>query len=159
VVSCTIQLIRPVFFVRWKQPAMSDLALLGNKLEQAHEDNGRPVIYVAIIPEDCEPPNDAMRKRFADTMHEVLSHCRTMHFVMEGQGFKSAILRNALAAVLLVRGQRNKVFVHKTIEEALMTAQKLTDHEEDNFDVGTMLKQARQYAIATNTRAGDATRV
>ena len=138
---------------------MADLALLGTKLEQAHATNERPVTYIAIIPEDCEPPNEAMRKRFADTMPEVLSHCQTMHFVMEGQGFKSAILRNALAAVLLVRGQRNKVFVHKTIEEALTAARGLTDSAGDKIDVAATIKQARQYGIVTPARAPTTTRV
>lgn len=157
--SCIIQLIPPIFFVRWMQPQMADLALLGTRLEQAHEVNQKPVTYIAIIPEDCEPPNEAMRKRFADTMPEVLSHCRTMHFVMEGQGFKSAILRNALAAVLLVRGQRNKVFVHKTLEEALTAARDLTDPSAEKLDVGTTIKQARQYGIVTSAHATSTTRL
>jgi hypothetical protein len=148
-VSCVIQVIRPVFFVRWLKPQLADLALLSTRLEQAHEANRSPVIYVAIIPEDCSAPNDVMRKRFADTMVEVLGHCQTMHFVMEGQGFKSAILRSALAAVLLVRGQRNKVFVHKTLDEALNAARDLNSSGSPKLDVAGMIKQARLLGIAT----------
>jgi hypothetical protein len=152
-VSCLIQLVGSVFFVRWTKPQLSDLGPLANKLEKAHETNGAPVTYVAIVPEDCEPPNDAMRKRFTDTMSEVLSHCQTMHFVMEGHGFRNAILRNALAAVLLVRGQRNKVFVHRTLEEALTAARNAATTEGTKLDVGTIIRRARQLGIATLTTA------
>lgn len=50
---------------------------------------------------------------------EVLDRCISMHLVMEGEGFRHAILRNALAAMQLFGNKRDKVAVHRTLEEAL----------------------------------------
>jgi hypothetical protein len=127
---------------------MTDLPRLNAALADSHRTLGEPVTYVAIVPEDCEPPNDDMRKAFSDTMEEVLGHCNTMHFVMEGHGFKNSILRNALATVLLVKGQRNKVFVHRTLMEAL-TASNGNKKGAKRLDVESVIRKAEAHGIAT----------
>jgi hypothetical protein len=149
--SCRIEFFPPLFFVRWAAPSKADLPALNAQLADAHRKLGDPVTYIAIVPEDCEPPNDEMRAAFSDTMDEVLSHCSTMHFVMEGQGFKHSILRNALATVLLVKGQRRKVFVHRTLTEAL-NASNQHKPPPKRIDVSSMIHRAEVGGIATKPR-------
>jgi hypothetical protein len=148
-VSCAIELVSPVFFVRWKVPELPDIARINTRLVDSHNTLGRPVFFVAIVPEDCKPPDDRMRQAFADTMQDVLDHCRTMHFVMEGEGFKHSILRNALATVLLVRGQRNRIFVHRSLGEALIIANQQASTKE-KFDIGAVTRKAAAANLLTN---------
>lgn len=98
-----------------------------------------------------------MRQTFADNMENVLGHCRTMHFVMEGEGFKHSILRNALATVLLVRGQRNRIYVHRSLGEALIIANQQATIKE-KFDIGTVTRKATAANLITKiapTRASN----
>lgn len=147
-VSCSIRLIEPIFFVRWASPSMTDIAQVKSRLVQAHEQGGHDLVYVAIVPEDSTPPDEAVRKAFMNAMDEVLTYCQTMHFVMEGQGFKHSILRNALASVLLVRGQRTKVFVHRTLEEALTMANKRFPSDLQ-FDVALVARKAVESGVGS----------
>jgi hypothetical protein len=155
-VSCAIELVPPVFFVRWKVPELLDIARLNTRLIEAENTLGRPVFFVAIVPEDCKPPDDRMRQAFADTMEDVLRHCRTMHFVMEGEGFKHSILRNALATVLLIRGQRNRIFVHRSLGEALIIANQQASTKE-KFDIGSVTRKATAAGLITNVSSPRAT--
>ncbi len=143
-----VRFIRPIFFVRWLDPKGSDLEGVQVELEAACGRHGGPVIYVAIVPVECTPPDEKARAGFVATMREVLERCETMHFVMEGQGFKNAILRTSLATVLLVRGQRAKVSVHNSLEEALTAASKRAS-KKSQFSVASMVQQARESGIAT----------
>jgi hypothetical protein len=143
-----VRFLRPVFFVRWKEPRVADLGRVQSELDAAAELSGGPVIYVAIVPADCSPPDDRTRERFSSTMQDVLVRCETMHFVMEGEGFKNAILRTSLATILLVRGQRTKVFVHKTLVAALNSANDLAS-KRNKFVVPSMIRQAHDEGLAT----------
>jgi hypothetical protein len=117
-------------------------------LADAHHVLGRPCFFISIVPEDSKPPDDRMRQTFADNMENVLGHCRTMHFVMEGEGFKHSILRNALATVLLVRGQRNRIYVHRSLGEALIIANQQATIKE-KFDIGTVTRKATAANLIT----------
>jgi hypothetical protein len=141
-----------VFFVRWLAPKVTDLPPVVKALSEARDALGTPVVYVAIVPADCEPPDDQLRRAFTIRMDEVLGHCVSMHFVMEGQGFKNSILRNALATVLMVRGQRNKVFVHRTLEEALIAANGRLDPK-FRFDQRVTIQRAESLGVATRGSA------
>ena len=127
---------------------MTDIAQIKSRLAQAREQEGRDLVYIAIAPEDSAAPEEPVRKAFMNAMEDVLNYCQTMHFVMEGQGFKHSILRNALASVLLVRGQRTKVFVHRTLEEALTEANQRS-REQDKFDIPTVVRKAIEGGVAT----------
>jgi hypothetical protein len=151
-----MEFVRPVFFVRWSSPKATDIPAIIKALAQAHEALARPVVYVAIAPENSEPPDDRVRKAFTSRMDEVLGHCESMHFVMEGQGFKNSILRNALATVLMVRGQRNKVFVHRTLDEALIAANGRLDPK-FRFDQRATIQRAQSLGVATKTSANAVT--
>jgi hypothetical protein len=61
-------------------------------------------------------------------------------------------LRNALATVLMVRGQRNKVFVHRSLEEALIAANGRLDPK-FRFDQRVMIQRAQSLGVATKSGA------
>jgi hypothetical protein len=147
--------LRPVFFVRWKAATMQDIPTIDRELDAAYKANGGPIIYVAILPEDATPPDDKTRAEFIKTMQDVLTRCETMHFVMEGQGFKHAVLRTSVATILLVRGQRTKVFVHTNLEEALAKAADKASAKL-KFSPAVIMRQAKEAELVTVARAASA---
>jgi hypothetical protein len=146
--SCATGLVPPVFFVRWETPQITDIIRIKTELAKAYDANHGPVIYVTIAPEDSAPPDEAMRKGFVDSMEEVLKYCDTMHFVMEGQGFKHSILRSALATVLLVRAQRTRTFVHRSLDEALAAANRASTTGL-KIDIPSVIRQAMAKGLVT----------
>ena len=110
---------RPIFFVRWTSPRMADVPRVTSLFNRAYESMGAHIVYIAIVPEDCVPPDDTTRKSLTKGGDEALDRCLSMHIVLEGQGFRTAILRNALAGMLLLGKRRDKLVVHKTVDEAL----------------------------------------
>jgi hypothetical protein len=152
-VSCLIGLIQPVFVVRWLEPQLADLRRIDRELTEAVAVHGGPIVYVAIVPLDTTPPDDEMRAEFSRTMSDVLRRCDTMHFVMEGQGFKQAILRSALATIFLIsRSQRSKVFVHSTLEDALIAANDRAS-KNSKFSPSSMMRQADEAGLVTASKA------
>ena len=149
--SCAIEFLPPVFFVRWKVPELADIRRIVTQLTTAHQSLGRPVFFISIIPGDSNPPDDRMRQTFIENKEGVLAHCRTMHFAMEGEGFKHSILRNALATVLLFRGQRNRLFVHRSLSEALISANQQAAPKE-KFDVAAISRKAEAANLVTAPR-------
>jgi len=115
---------------------------------RARDALGRPVFYIAIVPEDCEIPDDAARKAMTRGRDEVLPHCDSMSIVMEGSGFRNAILRNALAAMQLFGRKRDRVQVYRTVEELLPKLVR-TVPDDLKFDVKVMLSQARATGVLT----------
>jgi hypothetical protein len=152
-VSFRSEFVRPVFFVRWGKAEEFDLPLLGERIIHARNLQRRPVVYVAIVPEDSVAPDAETRRAFIERMDEVLAHCHTMHFVMEGRGFKSAMRRNALGMVLMVRGRRNKIFVHDTLQDALTAANEHLEPEH-KFDVEAMMRHVHATQIASGAAHG-----
>jgi hypothetical protein len=118
-----LDVVSNAFVVTWKRPEMNDLRELKRALELARSQHERPMVYVAVIPVDSEPPEDPVRKEMMRTMDGMLEHCSTMHFVLEGTGFKHAMARSALSGILLVSGRRGRVFVHRTLAEAIQQAE------------------------------------
>jgi hypothetical protein len=110
---------RPVFLVRWTQPRLADVPRVTAEFNRAYETVGQAIPYFAIVPQDCESPDEATRKSMVKARDAVLDRCVTMHLVMEGEGFRVAILRNALAAMMLFGGKREKIRIHRTLEEGL----------------------------------------
>jgi hypothetical protein len=149
--SCAIRFIRPVFFVRWDTPTKHDLPRIQVQLEEAYKENEGPVVYVAIVPDGSSPPDDDLRAEFIGRMAEVLDRCDTMHFVIEGEGFKHAVVRTSLATILLVRGQRTKVFVHRSLDDALTAAAKKM-----RFSAAAITRHAREAGLVTSSEARSA---
>src|SRR6185295_11393604 len=110
--SYVVTFIRPVFFVRWNAPKGPDVARVASEFFRAHDRFGKRIVYVAIVPDDCEPPDNDVRQAMTRGRDEVLPYCEGMHIVMEGQGFRNAILRNALATMQLFGRRRDQVQIH-----------------------------------------------
>jgi hypothetical protein len=110
------------FFVRWQQPELHDIPRIIREVAKARESVGKPLVYIAIAPEDSPAPDDNVRKAMMDAMEKMLEQCETLHFVFEGKGFSHTIKRSALTSILLASGKRGKVFVNDSVEDALATA-------------------------------------
>ena len=150
--ACVIRFLRPVFFVRWIAATIADIPVIDRELDAACTENGGPVVYVAILPEDATPPDDRTRTELIKTMQDVLSRCESMHFVVEGSGFKHAVLRTSMATILLVRGQRAKVFVHTKLEDALSSASNRASPKL-KFSASLILRQAGESGLVTTPSA------
>jgi hypothetical protein len=117
--SCTTATVESVYAVRWDKPEPADLRRINMDVADLHKKLGRPCIYLAIVPEGAETPSNEMRSSMISTMETMLKHCDSIHFVIEGSGFKHTVLRSALAGILLVAGRRGRVFVHTTAQDAI----------------------------------------
>ena len=143
--------VRPVFFVRWIAPVASELAGVTAEFLSHTKAEGGPLVYIGIVPEDCAPPDEATRRAMVKERDAILPQCVSMHIVMEGSGFKHAILRNAMAAMQLVAGKRDKkVRIARTLEEALdEAARELGDRS--RLDVRSTIARALAAGVATPT--------
>jgi hypothetical protein len=104
-------LIDRVFVMRWGPPDLADAeALLGN-CEQAAQGIKQQLIVIMIMPPEVPA--------FGRGAARLLDCCETIHCVIEGDGFKNSIKRSVTTSVLLLSGKRGKMFVHKTLLEAL----------------------------------------
>ena len=145
---------RPVFLVRWTAPRLADVPRVMLEFERAYESFGHPISFIAIVPQDCVPPDDATRKSMSKARDRIIHRCASMHLVMEGEGFRVAILRNALAAMQLFGLNRNRDKVHRTLEEALEGALRLAPVDM-KFDMGAVLVRARATGVASPAASGD----
>lgn len=117
--ACSTITIDPIFAVRWENPEPQDLRRVDLAVAELHKRLGKPCLYLAIVPADAEAPSNEMRSAMIAGMSGMLEHCESIHFVIEGSGFKHTVLRSALAGILLVAGRRGRVFVHTTVQDAL----------------------------------------
>jgi hypothetical protein len=117
--ACSTITIESIYAVRWDNPEPQDLRRIDFAIAELHKKLGKPCIYLAIVPQDAETPSNEMRSAMIAGMTAMLEHCESIHFVIEGSGFKHTVLRSALAGILLVAGRRGRVFVHTTVQDAL----------------------------------------
>ncbi|HEY1955563.1 MAG TPA: hypothetical protein VGH28_08120 [Polyangiaceae bacterium] len=145
--------VSPIFFVRWTAPSADELPDVTAEYLEHRRRLARPLAYVAIVPEDCAVPDDVTRRMMVVERDKVLPECLTMHIVMEGGGFKHAILRNAMAAMQLVVGSRDKkVVIGRRLEEALAAIAKVVP-EDMKFDVRSVMAKTLSHGVATPSTA------
>jgi hypothetical protein len=148
-VSYVSSFVRPVFFVRWMAPTASELPAVTGEFLAARKSVGQPIVYVAIVPEDCASPDETTRRGMVRERDAVLPECVSMHIVMEGSGFKHAILRNAMAAMQLVAGRRDKkVQIARSLDEALAAAARQVPADLP-LDVRSIVARAIAQGVAT----------
>ncbi len=80
---------------------------------------GEPLLYVAIIPEDCKPPSAPVRRALDEALVVVQQHSEFTYFVVEGTGFRHSILRTILAANILATGKRGHLKVESSLESVI----------------------------------------
>lgn len=109
-----------VYLLRWTgQPQIGDVDAVLAEVHAKHRSLGQPVIGVTIIPVDIPPPEGESRKIMGGKLDPLIACCETLHFVIEGSGFKNSVIRSAVTSVLMLTDKRGKITVHKTYEEAL----------------------------------------
>jgi hypothetical protein len=75
---------------------------------------------LCIVEPTAKPPDDALRKASSQMIAAHGERLRCVACVIEGEGFKNAINRGALAGmVLLLRNKKTAVSVFATVREAL----------------------------------------
>jgi hypothetical protein len=112
-------LINRVLIIRWGNPEVRDADALLRESLRASEKAGRSIINIMIMPSDIPAPEGEARKAMGQRAKELLQCTETVHCVIEGSGFKTSIKRSVTTSVILLSGQRGRVFVHKDLNEAL----------------------------------------
>jgi hypothetical protein len=112
-------LIHRIHLVRWSTPVLADAADIVKEIKGARAKVGRPLIGIAIVPTSVSPPEGEVRRAMIGGMNPLIESCESIHFVLEGSGFKNSILRSVVTNILLLAGKKGKVFVHGTLQEAL----------------------------------------
>jgi len=145
--------IPPVFFVRWIAPTVADVAALTAEFFRIHDAFGKRIVYVAIVPDACRAPDNSARLAMTRGRDEVLPRCEGMHIVMEGHGFRTAILRNAFATMQLFGKKRTQVQIHQTVQGALAQLVGRLPREL-KFDPRSMLEKARTAGVLSPPTQG-----
>jgi hypothetical protein len=121
--SCISGVFGNVHIVRWlRAPALEDVQTVTREVERTAASLGRTLVCIAIIPGDVEPPSDDARKRMLGDLDRLVAVSESIHFVIEGSGFKHVMLRSVVTGLILVAGRRGRIFVHSTLDEALREA-------------------------------------
>src|SRR5687768_3624004 len=109
--TCITTSFKRLYVVRWTKPEVMDVHRILQDIINLHTAQNAPVLYVAIVPPECEPPNDVVRKAIVDTLRALLEHCEVLRMVIEGEAFKRSVMRSVTAGMLLISGKRGKVFI------------------------------------------------
>lgn len=117
--ACVVAAINRGFVVRWLAPTLADVRHATVALDCAVRDAGRPVIFVGVIPVDSDPPAPATRHALDAALAHACATCESVHFIVEGDGFRHAVLRSILAANILATGRRGMVFVSSDVAGAI----------------------------------------
>ncbi len=106
--------------LRWlRAPGIVEVQNVTREVERFAKSLGGPIICVAIIPAEVEPPSDDARKRMLEDLERLLKVSASVHFVIEGSGFKHVMLRSVVTGLILVAGRRGRIFVHGSFDEVL----------------------------------------
>lgn len=108
-----------LFVVRWERPSVGDCARYYQELVQASQTQSKPLVGLFIMPENSSAPDDHFKKEQAQLMNKIMQNLSFAIAVFEGTGFAASLKRSALVAILLLSGQRQKIYVRSTVEEAL----------------------------------------
>lgn len=139
--SCDIGLVANVLFVVWHQVTPAAVRTVVRELQEAAKLHGAPIIYITIIPDGSPAPDDAGRSALASAVKQTMESCRSMHCVIEGQGFKKTMIRSTAAGIFLLTGKRGKMTVHDSVADALKSADGLQG------TVSSILHRARQQGL------------
>lgn len=104
--------------VRWDNPTSHDVERVFAEVKALHGQRRCPLILIAIVPPDTSPPDGDTRKVMTQQLTPMLEWSESLHFIMEGTGFKNSILRSATTNVVMLAGKKGKITIYKTTEEA-----------------------------------------
>lgn len=104
--------------VVWDRPVLEDIRAIVDLVGTLRRRLGKPLTYVAYIPDAAATPEGSVRNAMTRSMDDLLENCETVVFVLEGSGFRMSIGRAALAGIMLASGNRGRVHIAASIEEA-----------------------------------------
>jgi hypothetical protein len=108
-------LVDRVLVSAWKVPDADDVRALVQQVAAARERLGRAVLYLSVIGPTSLPRGD-IRDEMVQYYQSMLTHCESMHVVIEGTEFQQSIKRSVIANVLLVVPSRGRVFIENTVQ-------------------------------------------
>lgn len=109
-----------LFVVRWEKPTVGDCTRYCQELTQASQSQGKPLVGLFIMPENSSAPDDQFKKEQASLLKKIMPNLTFAIAVFEGSGFAASLKRSALIAILLLSGQRQRIYVRSSVEEALV---------------------------------------
>ncbi len=108
-----------VYILRWGRSVLaSDIEPIVAEMVKLCKQHG-PIVGIALMPPDLSPPDGEMRKLIGQNMRAALDASESLHYVIEGTGFKSSIMRSVVTNVLMLTGQRGRISVHGTLDEVV----------------------------------------
>jgi hypothetical protein len=108
-------LVDRVLVSAWKTPEAEDVRTIVEQVALARQRLGRPVLYLSVIGPTSIPRGE-IRDDMVQYYQAMLTHCESMHVVIEGTEFQQSIKRSVIANVLLVVPSRGRVFIENTVQ-------------------------------------------
>jgi hypothetical protein len=121
-------LIDRVLVSAWKTPEHDDVEAITADLEKARARLAKPLLYLSVIG-PASIPKGGIRDELVTFYQALLSHCESIHIVIEGNEFQQSIKRSVIANVLLVVPVRGRVFIDNTLP-GVISASPLTVRSE-----------------------------
>lgn len=118
IVSIVTSNVGGVFAVMWGLPETADFERIAGEVA-ALRDLGRPVSYVAIMPEDMPRVDDHARKGLMKLTEQLSESCACVCVILETTGFRGAILRSMMTALNLVTRKHDRVRFVDSAEAAM----------------------------------------
>lgn len=108
--------------VIWRGAVTSDPFDRQSKgLDEVVHRNPRRAGFICVVESTAKAPDDELRRASGQMIASHGEHLRCVACVIEGQGFKAAINRGAVAAMtLFVRNRKTPVSVFATVADAAM---------------------------------------
>ena len=117
--SCKRGNIDEFYFVRWSEPEVSDADTILAEVRDLKGQRNDDLHYIAIVGAELKPPSDEVRASMKKSIDELLTHCRSVHLVIEGRGFRRAMARSIGTSIFLLSKNRGRTFAHDTVAAAL----------------------------------------
>jgi hypothetical protein len=117
--TCVKGAVDDIYFVKWIVPQVLDTEGIMDDVRALNRTRGRQVHYVAIIGADVDPPSEDVRASMRRNIDELLRYCASVHLVIEGKGFRRAMVRSIGTGIFLLSKNRGRTFSHDTVEHAL----------------------------------------
>jgi hypothetical protein len=101
-------------------PEVEDLDILVDELARQHARIGKPLVFIAIIPEHVDVPSGMQRAALARFGERATPYVESSHLVFEGEGFKHSVQRSVVTALYTLKGGKVKVHIHKSLHAAAL---------------------------------------
>jgi len=105
--------------VRWQTPELPDVDRVAYEVGLAFHEVKQPLICVAVVSADADPPSEEVRAAMSKGMPRILAATEHLHFVVEGQGFRHSVMRSVLAGFILFGKERGRFSVHEDLQRLL----------------------------------------